>query len=123
MFNEICALDHVFTNYLFAQEKLFPQATPRGQGHQALRAARDDLYARERVRTSARRAGKTLPKAMAPIRCDDLYREIRYLTARLGNMALSKAFAAVKPRVNESFNNLARRRCLLRQLIQSWERS
>jgi len=41
---------------------------------------------------------------MAEIRPGDLYRRIRALTGRLELLALSKAPAPVKPRVNRAFN-------------------
>ena len=41
---------------------------------------------------------------MAGVRPGDLYRQIRDLTSQLERMALSKAPAPVKPRVNTAFN-------------------
>jgi hypothetical protein len=41
---------------------------------------------------------------MAAIHPGDLYRQIRDLTSRLENLALAKAPAPVKPKVNTAFN-------------------
>jgi hypothetical protein len=58
-------------------------------------SARDDI-------TGACRTD--MNKTMGSVRPGDLYRQIRDLTSRLENMALSKASAASKPRVNTAFN-------------------
>jgi hypothetical protein len=52
--------------------------------------------------TKAERA--RLEETMAAVRPGDLYRQIRDLTTQLERMALSKAQAPIKPKVNEAFN-------------------
>ncbi len=45
-----------------------------------------------------------LEKTMAGVRPGELYRQIQDLTAQLEHLALSKAPAPVKPKVNRAFN-------------------
>jgi hypothetical protein len=45
-----------------------------------------------------------MEKTMDSVRPGELYREIQDLTSQLERLALSKAPAAVKPRVNRAFN-------------------
>jgi hypothetical protein len=45
-----------------------------------------------------------MEKTMDGVRPGELYRQIQDLTAQLERMALTKAPAAVKPRVNRAFN-------------------
>ena len=49
-------------------------------------------------------ARKAMQEVMDSIRPGDLYRQIQGLTTQLERMALSKAPAPVKPRVNKAFN-------------------
>jgi hypothetical protein len=102
--NRIWELDRIYTNYLLAQQKLVSKqrhgakvtkiydraTTPFGRVN-----ARDDIT--ETCRTD-------MAQTMAGIRLGDLFRQIQDLTAQLERMALTKAPAAVKPRVNRAFN-------------------
>jgi hypothetical protein len=104
LLNEIWALDATYTNYLLAQQKLvFKQrqgakvtkrydraTTPhqRALGHPALSEG----------------AATSMDATMASIHPADLYRAIAALATRLERLALTKAPAPVKPRVNRSFN-------------------
>jgi hypothetical protein len=80
------------------------QKARRGQTHQALRPGRHAVPAAS-ARDDITGACRTdMNKTMGSVRPGDLYRQIRDLTSRLENMALSKAPAASKPRVNTAFN-------------------
>ncbi|MGH3576078.1 MAG: DDE-type integrase/transposase/recombinase [Mycobacterium sp.] len=103
--NQIWELDRTFTNYLLAQQKLVHK-----QRHGAKVTKRYDraqtpcqrAIAHARL-TKADRA--RLAKSMRSVRPGELSRSIAELTARLERLALSKAPAPVKPRVNRSFND------------------
>jgi hypothetical protein len=102
--NEIWALDMVYTNYLLAQQKIvFKQRNGSKVTKRYDRATTP--YARTTARASvdggARRA---MHEVMNTVRPGDLYRQIQGLTTQLERMALSKAPAPVKPRVNRAFN-------------------
>jgi hypothetical protein len=103
--NRIWELDRIYTNYLLAQQKLVFK-----QRHGAKVTKRYDRATTPFGRTSAR-ADITKPcrtamdETMDSVRPGDLYRQIRDLTTRLERMALAKAPAPVKPRVNRAFND------------------
>jgi len=102
--NEIWALDMVYTNYLLAQQKIvFKQRNGSKVTKRYDRATTP--YERTIARASVHRADrKAMLKAMDAVRPGDLYRQIQGLTTQLERMALSKAPAPVKPRVNRAFN-------------------
>jgi hypothetical protein len=100
--NKIWGLDMVYTNYLLAQQKLVFK-----QRHGAKVTKRYDTATTPFGRASARgdiaaECRSNMNKAMADI--GELYRQIQDLTSQLERMALSKAPAPVKPRVNRAFN-------------------
>ncbi|MHB8438678.1 MAG: DDE-type integrase/transposase/recombinase [Acidimicrobiales bacterium] len=102
--NRIWELDRVYTNYLLAQQKLVSK-----QRHGAKVTKKYDRAATPFSRVSARTditpACRTIVnQTMAGVRPGDLYRQIQDLTAQLECMALAKAPAPVKPRVNRAFN-------------------
>jgi hypothetical protein len=103
--NRIWELDATYTNYLLAQQKLvFKQRNGARVKKRHDRAAtpferaiaRDDLE-------KASRSG--MQKAMSKIRPGDLYRQIQTLVGQLEHLALAKAPAPVKPRVNRAFTH------------------
>jgi hypothetical protein len=101
--NEIWALDMIYTNHLLAQQKIVFK-----QRNGSTVTKRYDLattpYARTIARANVDRAGRTaMLKVMDTVRPGDLYRQIQILTTQLERMALAKAPAAVKPRVNRAF--------------------
>jgi len=102
--NQIWALDMVYTNYLLAQQKIvFKQRNGSKVTKRYDRATTP--YERTIARASVHRADrKAMLKAMDAVRPGDLYRQIQGLTTQLERMALSKAPAPVKPRVNRAFN-------------------
>jgi hypothetical protein len=102
--NRIWELDKVYTNYLLAQQKLVFK-----QRHWAKVTKKYDRATTPFGRTSARADITTacridLEKTMADVHPGELYRQIQDLTSQLERMALSKAPAAVKPKVNRAFN-------------------
>jgi transposase InsO family protein len=102
--NRIWELDRIYTNYLLAQQKLIFK-----QRHGAKVTKKYDRAVTPFGRTSARTEISDacrfdMEKTMAGVRPGELYRRIQDLTAQLERMALSKAPAAVKPRVNRAFN-------------------
>jgi hypothetical protein len=102
--NHIWDLDRIYTNYLLAQQKLISK-----QRHGATVTKKYDRAATPFARTSARAditdACRTdMNTAMAGVHPGDLYRQIQDLTTQLERLALSKAPAPVKPRVNRAFN-------------------
>jgi hypothetical protein len=102
--NRIWELDRIYTNYLLAQQKLVFK-----QRHGAKVTKKYDRAMTPYGRTSARAditpACRTaMEKTMDSVRPGELYREIQDLTSQLERLALSKAPAAVKPRVNRAFN-------------------
>jgi transposase InsO family protein len=102
--NEIWALDMGYTNYLLAQQKLvFKQREGSRVTKRYDRAATP--YARTMGRKEISKTDRArLQEAMAAIAPGDLYRQIAALTQQLENLALAKAPAPVKPKVNQAFN-------------------
>jgi hypothetical protein len=102
--NQIWALDMGYTNYLLAQQKLvFKQRTGSKVTKRYDRAATP--YARTMVRQGITKADRfRLRETMAAIAPGELYRQIAALTHQLENLALTKAPAPVKPKVNQAFN-------------------
>jgi hypothetical protein len=103
--NKIWQLDRIYTNYLLAQQKLVSK-----QRHGAKVTKTYDRATTPFGRTSARGditdACRTdMAMTMEGIRPGELYRQIQDLTSQLEHMALSKAPAPVRPRVNRAFND------------------
>ncbi|MGH3185590.1 MAG: hypothetical protein ACRDOE_27310 [Streptosporangiaceae bacterium] len=104
MRNQIWGLDQTFTNYLLPQQKLIAKQRNGAKVHKRY----------DRAKTPARRAldhsalstqdRARIAKAMRSVRPGELSQSIADLTTRLERLALSKAPAPVKPRVNRSFN-------------------
>ena len=102
--NEIWALDMIYTNHLLANQKLvFKQRDGAKVTKRYDRAATP--YARALAFAELCPATAEKMKAtMDTVRPGDLYRRILALTEQLEHLALSKAPAPVKPRVNRAFN-------------------
>ena len=103
--NRIWALDMIYTNYLLAQQKLVFK-----QRHGAKVTKRYDRATTPFGRASARNdialaSRSTMDQTMADIRPGKLYRQVQDLTSQLERMALAKAPAPVRPRVNRAFNS------------------
>jgi len=102
--NRIWDLDRIYTNYLLAQQKLvFKQR----QGAKVTK--KYDRAMTPYGRTSARAditpaCRQIMDETMAGVRPGELYRQIQDLTTQLERLALSKAPAPVKPKVNRAFN-------------------
>ena len=102
--NRIWELDRIYTNYLLAQQKLVFK-----QRHGAKVTKKYDRASTPFARTSARTGisnacRSQMEKTMDSVRPGELYRQIQGLTSQLERLALTKAPAAVKPRVNRAFN-------------------
>jgi hypothetical protein len=102
--NRIWELDRIYTNYLLAQQKLVFK-----QRHGAKVTKKYDRASTPFARTSARTGisdacRSEMEKTMDRVRPGELYRQIQDLTSQLERLALTKAPAAVKPRVNRAFN-------------------
>jgi hypothetical protein len=102
--NRIWDLDRIYTNYLLAQQKLVFK-----QRHGAKVTKKYDRAMTPYGRTSARAditpaCRQTMDETMAGVRPGELYRQIQDLTTQLERLALSKAPAPVKPKVNRAFN-------------------
>jgi hypothetical protein len=102
--NEICALDMGYTNYLLAQQKLvFKQRDGSIVTKRYDRATTP--FARTMARGEITNADRARLRAtMGTVRPAELYRQIHDLTQQLERMALAKAPAPVKPKVNRAFN-------------------
>jgi len=102
--NQIWALDMVYTNHLLAQQKIvFKQRNGSKVTKRYDRATTP--YERTIARTSVDRAARqSMREVMDAVRPGKLFREIQALTTQLERMALSKAPAPVKRRVNRAFN-------------------
>jgi hypothetical protein len=102
--NEIWALDRDYTNYLLAQQKLvFKQRTGSKVTKRYDRAMTP--FARTLAHEGMAQADRArLHKAMGAIAPGELYRQIAALTQQLEHLALVKAPAATKPKVNQAFN-------------------
>jgi hypothetical protein len=102
--NQIWALDMVYTNYLLAQQKIiFKQRNGSKVTKRYDRAITP--FERTMARTSiAGAARRSMQETMNTVRPGDLFRRIQGLTTQLERLALSKAPAPVKPRVNRAFN-------------------
>jgi hypothetical protein len=104
LLNEIWALDATYTNYLLAQQKLvFKQRTGAKVTKRYDRATTPHERALAHPSLSAASAA-AMASTMATVAPGELYRAIEALAGRLERLALSKAPAPVKPRVNRSFN-------------------
>lgn len=104
LLNEIWALDMGFTNYLLAQQKLvFKQRTGSKVTKRYDRAATpfERAIARDETTKAQISAMRTTMNAVQP---GDTYRQIRALTKQLERLALTKAPAPIKPKVNRAFN-------------------
>lgn len=103
--NQIWKLDATYTNYLLAQQKLvFKQRNGAKVTKRYDRATTP--YERTLARHDIDEVGRTaMQKSMNNVRPGDLFRQIQVLTTQLERMALSKAPAPVKPRVNRAFNS------------------
>jgi len=104
LLNEIWALDMAYTNYLLAQQKLgFKQRNGAKVTKRYDRAQTpyDRALSFKETTTATRR---TMKAQMAAVRPGELYRQILARTEQLEHLALSKAPAPVKPRVNRAFN-------------------
>jgi hypothetical protein len=102
--NQIWALDMTYTNYLLTQQKLTSK-----QRHGAKVTKHHDKAATPHARTEAHPAvtdacRKAMAATLEELSPGELYRSISRLCDRLEALALAKAPAAVKPRVNRSFN-------------------
>jgi hypothetical protein len=102
--NRIWELDRIYTNYLLAQQKLLSK-----QRHGAKVTKKYDRAMTPFGRTSARAditpaCRQTMDETMAGVHPGELYRQIQNLTTQLERLALSKAPAPVRPRVNRAFN-------------------
>jgi hypothetical protein len=103
--NRIWELDRLYTNYLLAQQKLvFKQRTGSKVQKRYDRAATPFQRARARDDVASR-CQSQMAKTMGAIKPGKLYRQIRDLTKQLENLAVSKAPAPAKPRVNRAFNS------------------
>jgi hypothetical protein len=102
--NEIWALDMVFTNYLPARQKIvFKQRNGSKVTERYDRATTP--FARSAARASIDGdARQAMQEAMDAIRPGELFRQIHELTTQLERIALAKATAPVKPRVNRAPN-------------------
>jgi hypothetical protein len=102
--NQIWALDMVYTNYLLAQQKIvFKQRNGSKVTKRYDRATTP--FERTMARTSVDRAARrSMQETMNVVRPGNLFSEIQGLTTQLERLALSKAPAPVKPRVNRAFN-------------------
>jgi hypothetical protein len=102
--NEIWALDMVYTNHLLANQKLvFKQRDGAKVTKRYDRAATPYARALAFEELSLATAEK-MKATMDAVRPGDLFRRILALTEQLEHLALSKAPAPVKPRVNRAFN-------------------
>ncbi len=120
--NEIWELDHVLTNYLFAQQKLISK---KRDGAKVIK--RHDKAATPYDRTLAwnglsAKDRTAMSKTMASIRPAERSRAIFKLTERLERLALSKAPAPVKPKINRAFNAGPDPEILDEAMNQPWRR-
>lgn len=103
--NQIWELDRHFTNYLLSQQKLVYK---QRDGAKVIKRYDRAQTPFERTLAAGGVLGddgrSRLSEAMDSIRPGELSRAITELTTRLERMALSKAPAPTKPRVNRSFN-------------------
>ncbi|MGH9047121.1 MAG: integrase catalytic domain-containing protein [Acidimicrobiales bacterium] len=122
--NQIWELDRHFTNYLLAQQKLvFKQrdgAKVIKRYDRAQTPFERTMDAGDLLGTKERSA---LAATMDAVRPGELSRAIADLTTRLERMALSKASAPVKPRVNRGFNGSHHPELLGEATTQSSRRS
>ncbi len=103
--NEIWELDRHFTNYLLANQKL---VLKKRDGAKVIKRYDRAQTPFERTMASGvlvdAEARTRLSDAMEAVRPGELSRAIGELTTRLERLALSKAAAPVRPRVNRDFN-------------------
>ena len=102
--NAIWELDQRFTNYLLPQQKLISKVRNGAKVTKRYDRAQTPAQRAINHRELAGANRSRLKRAMRSIHPGELSRAIGELTTRLERMALTKAPAPVKPRVNRSFN-------------------
>jgi len=102
--NEIWELNSIYTNYFQAQQKLISKQR-RGAKVTKKYDTAQSPYQRARVHPStSEESASGMEQTMMRLKPGDLFRQIQTLTAELEAMALRKAPAPIKPRVNVNFN-------------------
>jgi len=102
--NAIWELNALYTNYLCAQQKLVEKHRNGAKVQKRYDTAQSP-YQRAGAHVSiTKRSIAQMDRAMAKINPGELYRQIQGLAAELEIMALSKAPAPIKPRVNVTWN-------------------
>lgn len=102
--NEIWELNSVYTNYLFASQQL---VSKRREGAKIIK--KYDLAKSPYQRacadpTMSKKSRLHMEKTMSQIRPGELFRQIAQLREELAILALSKAPAPTRPKINTSFN-------------------
>ncbi len=118
LLNEIWELDMVYTNYLLAQQKI---VSKQRNGSKVTKRYDRALTPFERALARVSVTGadrKAMHKVIGAIRPGELYRQIQGLTTQLELVALSKAPAPVKPRVNRAFNQQLQAKVLDEAMIR-----
>jgi len=122
LLNGIWGLDHLFTNYLLAQQKLVfrqRQGSKVTKRHDRAATPYERALAWEGLRADDR---AHMDKTMASLRPGELFREIAELTGRLEHLALSKAPAPIKSQVNRAWNAKPDPEVPREATNQSWRR-
>ena len=103
--NEIWELDHGFTNHLLTQQKLVEKHRDGSKVTKRYDAARTPAARVLDDPTVTQDAKATIRQTLKTISPGSLSKEITALCTQLERLALSKAPAPVKPRVNQAFNH------------------
>ena len=102
--NEIWELNALYTNYFQAQQKLVEKTRNGAKVTKKYDKASTPYQRASAPRVTSKEAKVTMNKAMAALKPGELFREVQRLCNELESMALAKAPAPVKPRVNRAFN-------------------
>lgn len=115
--NEIWALNDRYMNYFQAQQKLIEKTRNGAKVKKKYDQAKTPHQRASAPRVTSKAAKAKMTKTMATLKPAELFREIQRLCAELEEMALLKAPAPVKPKINADFNPSLREGSQMRQRI------
>jgi hypothetical protein len=104
LLNEIWELDETFTNYLICQQKLVYKQREGSKVTKRYDRAQTPAQRALADPTTSERSRGIIETQLADIHPGELSRDIEDLCSRLENLALAKAPAPMRPKVNRSFN-------------------
>lgn len=103
--NEIWERNALYTNYFQAQQKLISKTRNGAKVAKKYDEAKTPHQRASAPTVTSKATKTTMSKTLATLKPGELFREIQNLSGELETMALIKAPAPVKPKVNRAFNS------------------